>query len=307
MLSGVATHPQGASDVLAFWMCCALMNAPAAVEQIPTGSATVAVTVGGQSLDLYTYRPANYTDGPLLLVFHGVLRNADDYRDHARGMGDRFRALIVAPRFPEDRFPIVSYQQGGLKLNGEVQPRNRWTWELIPQIATEVRRREGRPDLPYYLIGHSGGGQFLIRLSGFTTTDARRIVVSNPGTYLLPSREHDYPFGFGGLPDELANDAALQRHLAQPITLYLAMEDTERDEYFDQTPPAERQGATRWERGNNAYKAAHELAKARGWTCNWRLVPVPGVGHDYEKMFNHPLCREALFGPEQKPPSPVSD
>jgi pimeloyl-ACP methyl ester carboxylesterase len=307
MLSGVATHLQGASDVLAFWMCCALMNDPASAEKIPSGPARVTVAVGGQPLDLYTYRPEGYADGPLILVFHGVLRNADDYRDHARGLGDRFRALIVAPRFPEDRFPTASYQQGGLKVNGEVQPRSRWTWELVPQIADEVRRREGRPDLPYYLIGHSGGGQFLIRLSGFTSTEARRIVVSNPGTYLFPSREHEYPYGFGGLPDDIAADDALRRYLAQPITLYLAREDTERDEHFDQTPPAERQGATRWERGNNAFRAAHALAEARGWTCHWRLVPVPGVGHDHERMFNHPLCHEALFGAEQKPSSPVSD
>lgn len=293
--------------MLGLWLCCTLMSDSSVMDTIPSGSATVPVTVGGHDLDLFTYKPADYSDGPLILVFHGVLRNAEEYRDHARGMGDRFRALIVAPRFPEDRFPIPSYQLGGLLIDGEVQPRSRWTWELIPQMVREVRRREGRPDLPYYLIGHSGGGQFLIRLSGFTPTEARRIVVSNPGTYLFPARDHDYPYGFGGLPDGLADDSVLKRFLEQPITLYLAMNDTERDEHFDQTPPAERQGATRWERGNNAYKAAHELAQKRGWKCNWRLVSVPGVGHDHQLMFDHETCREALFGPEFPSSTKASD
>jgi hypothetical protein len=220
-------------------------------------------------------------------------------------MGDRFGALIVAPRFPEDRFPIPSYQLGGLKIGGVVQPRSKWTWELIPLIAEEIRKREGKPDLPYDLIGHSGGGQFLIRLSGFTNTEARRIVVSNPGTYLFPSRDHDYPYGFGGLPDDISNDAALQRYLAQPITLYLAMNDTERDEYFDVTPAGERQGRTRWERGNHAFKLAQELAKKRGWKFHWRLVSVPDVGHDHQLMFDHALCRDALFGTQ--PASPASE
>jgi len=281
--------------VVGLLLCCAWMSdAPAAT--IPAGSATVHVTVGGHPLELFTYKPANYAGGPLLLVFHGVLRNGDEYRDHAKGMGDRFGSLIVAPRFPEDRFPIPSYQLGGLKLDGEVQPRSKWTWELVPKIVDEVRQREGTPELPYDLIGHSGGGQFLIRLAGFTDTKARRIVVSNPGTYLFPSCDHDFPYGFGGLPDETSDDAALQRYLAQPITLYLAMGDTERDEYFDVTPAGERQGSTRWERGNNAYRLAHELAKNRGWVCNWRLVPVPGVGHDHQLMFDNSLCRDALFG-----------
>ena len=270
----------------------------ASATPIPTGPAAIKVTVAEHPLELFTYKPADYRGGSMLLVFHGVLRNADEYRDHAKGMGDRFGALIVAPRFPEDRFPIPSYQLGGLKLDGEVQPRAKWTWELVPKIVDEVRKREGKPDLPYDLIGHSGGGQFLIRLSGFTPTKARRIVVSNPGTYLFPSREHDYPYGFGGLPAEISDDAAIKRYLAQPITLYLATEDTERDEHFDVTPPAERQGATRWERGNNAYRLAQTLAKERGWKCNWRLVPVPGVGHDHQLMFDHSLCRDALFGSE---------
>ena len=98
---------------LLFLACLALGQGP-----IPSGSAKLELDVAKARLEVFTYKPADYNDGPLILVFHGVLRNAEEYRDHARGMGDRFRALIVAPRFPEDRFPIPSYQLGGLKLDG---------------------------------------------------------------------------------------------------------------------------------------------------------------------------------------------
>jgi len=152
------------------------------------------------------------------------------------------------------------------------------------------------------LIGHSGGGQFLIRLSAFIAPGAKRIVVANPGTYIFPDRESDYPFGFGALPDELSSDDALRRYLAQPITLYLGEEDKERDEYFNQTPAANRQGGTRWERGQNAFRAAKKLAADRGWPFAWRLVAVPGVGHDHVAMFDNRLCKEALFGPDDKRP-----
>lgn len=266
-------------------------------NQIPRGSHQFTADLDGTEIDLFTYKPESYRDGPLILVFHGVLRNAEEYRDHARGMGDRFGALVVAPRFPQERFPFESYQLGGLVVKGEVRPRANWTWRLVPRIAEAVRRRESRADMPYYLIGHSGGGQFLIRLSGFVATDAKRIVVANPGTLLFPTRDQKYPYGFGGLPDELSGDEALRRYLAQPITLYLGEKDTERDEHLDKSPAAERQGTTRWERGQNAFRVAEKLARDRRWKFNWRLVAVPGVGHDHEAMFDNRLCREALFGP----------
>ena len=266
---------------------------------IPVNTATLEVQFEGVKLELFTYKPETYRDGPLIMVFHGVLRNAEEYRDHAKQMGDRYGALIVAPRFPEPEFPIVKYQQGGLLIDGKATPRASWTWSFIPLIAAEIRRREDRPQMPYYLIGHSGGGQFLVRLAGFLPTDASRIVVANPGTHLFPTTELPYPWGFGGLPEELCTDETLQRYLAQPLTIYLGKNDTERDEYFDVTPNAEKQGMTRYQRGQHAFQAAAELARRREWKFNWRLVEVTDVGHDHQAMFNNPQCDLALFGAPQ--------
>jgi hypothetical protein len=41
---------------------------------------------------------------------------------------------------------------------------------------------------------------------------------------------------------------------------------------------------------------AEELAREKGWRFNWRLVEVPGVGHDGKAMFEHANVAEALFG-----------
>jgi hypothetical protein len=264
---------------------------------LPEGSGLVTVDVRDQSLDLFTYKPPGYRGGPLIMVFHGVLRNADEYRDHARGMGDRHQALIVAPRFPDSDFPLEKYQLGGLRVNGAVRPRNEWTWQLIAPIAEAIRRRESRPEMPLYLIGHSGGGQFLVRLAGFVSTGAKRIVAANAGTLLFPSRDHAFPYGFGELPDELASDEMIRRYLAQPLTLYLGSNDVERDEYLDVKAAADRQGMTRFERGRNAFALGMRLAEERGWEFGWRLVIAEGVEHDHEKMFDHPQCGKALFGP----------
>lgn len=279
-------------------MMSLLIVQTALLTTLPMGPARCVIATSVGRLEVFTYKPASYKAGPMIVVCHGVLRNAEEYRNHAMGMADRFGAVVIAPKFPESEFPIEQYQMGGLIRDGKVQPLDTCSWNAVPNLIAEIRRREGRPDMPFYLIGHSGGGQYLIRLSGFLKTDARRIVVANPGTYLLPSREEPYPFGFGGLPDPLSNDDWIKQFLAQPVTVYLGTEDLIRDEHLNVTPPAERLGKTRFERGQNAFRMAQELAREKGWPFNWRLIKVPRVGHDHQAMFDHELCRLALFGDE---------
>jgi poly(3-hydroxybutyrate) depolymerase len=265
------------------------------------GSSRVEVEVAGHVLSVYAYKPPDYVDGPLIVVFHGLGRNAEEYRDMARGMGERFKALIVAPSFEEKRFPYRKYTRGGLFRNdGSMAPRDEWTWSLVPSLVQEIRRREGRPDMAYYLIGHSAGGQFVARMSGFIQTGANRLVAANPGGYLFPTPAAPFPYGFGGLATELAGEEAMRRYLAQPLTIYLGTDDTDRDADLDKSADADRQGGNRLERGRNAFDAAHRLAERNGWSFQWRLVEAQGVGHDAAAMFDNPKCASALFGPGRK-------
>jgi poly(3-hydroxybutyrate) depolymerase len=270
---------------------------PGAEAAIPTGAAKQELDVGGVRLEVFTYKPRGYKDGPLLLVFHGVSRNAEGYRDSARDLADKCGALVVAPLFDEKRFPTRLYQRGGLLTReGKAAPKEQWTWQLVPKLAQAVRRLEGRPEMPCYLLGHSGGGQFLDRLAGFVPTDAVRIVAANPGTHLFPTHDMPYPYGFGGLPDELADDAALRRYLAQPLTIFLGTADTAQGGDLDDSEAAKKQGASRYQRGLNAFRAAEQLARQKGWPFNWRLVEAPDVGHSEKAMFAAPTCETALFG-----------
>lgn len=267
---------------------------------LPAADASRTIELDRRTLEVFTYKPKTYKDGPLLVVFHGVKRNADEYRDFAKGMGDRFGALIVAPRFDVKQFPTEKYQRGGLLRGDQLAPKAEWTWNLVPKLVDVIRKAEKRPDMPYYLIGHSGGGQFLVRLAGFVKTDALRIVAANPGTHLFPTDELPYPYGFGKLPGELRNDAALQRYFAQPLTIYLGTADIVQDKNFEKTELANQQGMSRYERGKNAFNQAQRLAKKNGWTFNWRLVEAPDIGHDAKRMFDHANSAEALFGKKQK-------
>ena len=264
---------------------------------IPRGTGTIELTVGPRQIpvEALTYKPAAYRDGPLILVIHGVLRNADQYRDHAMALGDRVGALVAAPRFDKERFPTESFQQGGIQREGKTCSRDDWTFSRISEIAAEIRKREERPEMPFYLLGHSAGGQFVERLAGFVDCGALRIVAANPGTHLVPTLEQRFPYGFGGLPEELNNEAALRRYLAQPLTLYLGTADTVVDEHLTVSAEANVQGAVRLERGRKTFEYARQLAHERGWAFHWRLVEAEGVRHDHTLMFNHPEATDALF------------
>jgi len=261
---------------------------------LPTGKSMAEVPFDNVSIKLFVYKPIGFRDGPMLMVFHGVLRNAEEYRDHSIAMGDRFGALIVAPLFDEKTFPLAKYQLGGIVVDGKATPAAERTGQYVNRIAKVLREREGRPDMPYSLIGHSGGGQFLVRLAAFVPTEAQRIVAANPGTYTFPILTAQFPYGFGGLPVELQTDDELKAYLAQPLTIYLGEKDIERDEYLDVSPSADAQGRFRFERGQQAFAAAKKLAADKQWPFGWKLVIAPEIEHDHEKMFNHAACAEAL-------------
>src|SRR5262245_57533593 len=97
-------------------LSCLLAAPPVAAEPIPIGSGRQTVDVDGTRLTVFTYRPA-CADPSLLLVFHGIARNAAEYCDYARALADRDCLLVVAPLFDRRAFPRWRYQRGGIVRN----------------------------------------------------------------------------------------------------------------------------------------------------------------------------------------------
>lgn len=264
---------------------------------VRSGAARYVMNLRGRDIEVFTFKPRSYTGDRMIMVLHGTLRNASEYRDHAARMAEKHRALVVAPRFDRERFPSRLYQRGGIvEKDGRAAPPSAWTYRYIPQIADRIRAMEKKPRLPWWIIGHSAGGQFVARMSAFLRTGAERHVAANPGSHLFPTRDLDFGYGFGGLPGALSNDDAIRRYLSAPLTLYLGTADDKPDRYFDRSPSALRQGPGRYQRGQACFAAAQKLARDKGWEFNWRLVEAEGVEHDHTKMFDHPSCGDALFG-----------
>ena len=262
-----------------FYLFLGISNAYA--DPIKNGNSNFNVKILNSELEIFSYKP-NCKIKSILFVLHGLDRNADDYRDNAIILGDKLCALIIAPRFDKSRFPNSNYQLGGSGHTGE----------YIIQLADWVKQQENR-ELPYSLIGHSAGGQFLSRLAAFTPNNAKRIVITNPSTYVFASFEIDTPYGFKGMYDQNSIENEMKRYLKSPITIFIGIEDVG-EKNLSKDVQAMAQGSNRYERGINAFKSAQSLAKSRGWTFNWRLVQKSGTGHSSKKMFSSDEAIKAL-------------
>lgn len=255
------------------------------------------VRLGGEDVEVFTYRPGDCEAAGLLIVFHGMSRNADDYRDHARGIADRHCWVVFAPRFDAERFSIWRYHGGGVVSESGPQPPELWTVHLVAPLVAWARRSAAAPSLPVYLFGHSAGAQFLSRTAAFAALPGvRRIVIANPSTWVMPDLGEPLPFGFAGVPEGLDAEGLLAAYLRQPVTVYLGAEDTGEENLYRE-PEGLRQGRNRLERGRNVYDAALAAAERYGLACNWQLVEAAGVAHSAQAMLDAPAAARAFAPP----------
>ena len=276
---------------------------PAVAAPLPAGMSEFTLPNEGEPLRIFTYKSPTYTNGPLLVVVHGSDRNASEHRDWAVNLAERFGVLVVAPEFDKERFNDERYKRTlGVLLEGKPQPRDKWTTNAIVRLVAAVRAREARPQLPYYLIGHSGGAQFAVKMAMFMPHEARGFVACNAGSYPFPWLDVNFPYGIGALPAELVSDEAMKRFYAAPLTLYLGTGDVwqRAEDYFDLNPAAMKQGPVRLARGQNFFETSRKIAAEHGWAFNWRIVETPRIAHDAMRMFAAREVEEALFGPKPR-------
>jgi hypothetical protein len=142
--------------------------------------------------------------------------------------------------------------------NGEVLPEGEWTVTLVRDLILRAREREGRPNAPLYLFGHSAGGQFLPRVAAFgPPLEASRIVIANPSTHVLPSTRDPALYGFGSISSPSEAGRMFRAYLERPMTIFLGDQDTGKND-LARGASAERQGGSRLERGENTFQKAQE-------------------------------------------------
>ena len=262
----------------------------------PEGKGEVSVGEGDRTIQVFTYKPKGFSNGPIFFVFHGAKRNADDYRDWSIALAEKHHAMVAAPLFDQERFLAHLYSWGGiLTKDGKLRNEKGWSFPIATELIQDILKREGDPKRDHYLIGHSGGGQFLTRYVAIEPVAAKRVVAATAGTYAFPRLDWDWGYGFGKLPKDLQKEDRFKKMVETPMTIYLGLEDTiPSGENFDASSEANRQGTARLQRGRNFFEYCQKLAKEKGWKFNWTKVEVPNVGHDANLMINDLRIKKAL-------------
>jgi hypothetical protein len=235
-----------------------------------------------RALSLECYRPANQTpDSPVAIVQHGQSRNGREYCDGWISAADRSGLLVVAITFPKDSWPdALVYNNGYVHdAGGAIRPRDAWSL-AIPGRVFALLREAGITTRPKtYLWGHSAGGQYVHRLLATQPHGIFEAVgAANPGWYTLPTLDLPYPDGLGGIG--LGADDII-RLLSYPLVVFAGDRDIDSNaENLPNHDAAKAQGPHRFARAHFYLERGRAEAARLGVACNWKLVVVPGVGHE---------------------------
>lgn len=233
----------------------------------------------GPALKVHFVEPKSATaDAPILIVLHGVNRNADTFRDNWIDIAEANGFRVYAPEFDSERFPGAQNYNLGSVGSGGIS-----AFDAIDPLFDAIRKRHHSSVGGYAIFGHSAGAQFVHRFVMFRP-EARftLAIAANAGWYALPNEEWSWPYGMGGDAEGLVNaHAAFQR----PLLVMLGEDDKDPNApYLRQTPEARAQGAHRLERGQNFLQVAIDEARRQNAPLAWRIATVPGVGHENAQM-----------------------
>jgi hypothetical protein len=267
---------------------------------ISRGPGLLQAMLDGVVFNVYTYKPNGPVRG-ILLIYHGTSRTAGTYRDYAINLADLNDLVVAAPLFDKARFRIRDYHRGGLvDRSGRLKPASQWTTRFVALLADWVRRQEGAAMLPYWCWGHSAGAQFLSRVAAFEQPDARRIVLANASSYVLPlvgsyPKGEAAPYGMGGVYAAAEEQAKLRGYLGMPVTIYLGSRDNDPgDPDLSMKPEAQRQGAQRRHRGERTFILGRRQATALSCAFSWQLVYAPEGEHNTAQMMRSRRVLKAM-------------
>jgi pimeloyl-ACP methyl ester carboxylesterase len=251
---------------------------------------------------LFYFVPAEANQSsPIVLVFHGVERNAIDYRNALISKARAYNFIVVAPEFSEEAFPTNNaYQLGNLFVDGEVplpgqlNPSEVWTFSLIPKIVDFVKLRVPSKRSDVSFIGHSAGAQFLHRLLLFAPDlQVDKAVVSAAGWYTLPDDSVAFPYGIGATS---LQSPTVRQFFARRVLVQVGQLDNDPNAPFlRRNAPSDLQGTNRLERAQYFFERSRQLAQNKQSAFVWSFHPIPGLNHNSSAALSH--SADLLFQP----------
>ena len=272
----------------------------------------------------------------LIIMIHGAGLNANKTFETGQ-------QIIESLKMPKDRFWVLAPQIiEGVKLDekGLLFWDRRWrsggrslstglnkdlpslsSFEVIDRLI-EVAIKLNPGIRRIIILGHSAGGQFIVRYaainnlhefleqqgisiryvvansSNYPYLDQARFHINSQGEILISSREglmkcpgfNKYKYGLEelyGYAERLSPQIIRTRLLARPVMFILGTVDTDRDWSLDKSCEADVQGKNRYERGLLYRHHLKSIVKSSPKSQHiW--LEIPEVGHEATEIFSNP-------------------
>ncbi len=211
---------------------------------------------------------------PILVVVHGISRNAAEHAEAFRAVAAECGMALVAPLFSRELFP--DYQRLGRRGRGLRADL------ALEAILSDVRRRFGVDDHRIHLFGFSGGAQFAHRYALAYPERVAGLMLAAAGWYTLP--DPSLPFPRGLAPCDRLPDLrfSLPAFLRIPTTVFAGERDTRRDETLNRARLLDhRLGSHRFERARRWVELLAAAAEELGIPAHPRFVPLPDSDHEF--------------------------
>lgn len=263
---------------------------------------------GNKQSEFYIYKPSTYNiaSSPILFAYHGIGDNGTGVLNDLIAIADRRGALIVAITFSTHpiRHQVAEYVNGdtinGCSTTGSAT-------KNIKELYKYVLQKEGRNNVPVYMIGFSAGGQFVTRYmylrQAYPDSIPLKMAVSvNPYYYLFPTDTFNGTpmYYYSGLIvdrnnyqyncklDSLFYNFKCPDHIKQYYNEnYGVLIGTADTSPLSDNASAMAQGSNRYQRAQTFYNFGLSDAPNYGTTLNWKYREVIGVGHNENQMFNN--------------------
>jgi pimeloyl-ACP methyl ester carboxylesterase len=214
--------------------------------------------------------------------------NARYYATNWIDFAEKNGLVLIVPVFNQEDFSsrLGDHAMSGYRgLFGREIGADDWVLRLV--IA--YQQAFGMSEEPFYLFGHSAGGQFAGRFLVTHPEWIKRAVIAAAATYPQPDPGLAWPFGMGELHTDIEWDDATVKHVdvvpdkdkwlaatQRPLAVIVGLNDMV--EIPSEFIPGQN-GKNRLSIGRNWVQAMALFAETNGLESQFKFQLVPGQGH----------------------------
>ncbi|MEA2109785.1 MAG: alpha/beta hydrolase [Pseudomonadota bacterium] len=201
---------------------------------------------------------------------------------------EKYGVVLIAPLFPQDRFP--DYQRLGRSNKGARSDL------ALNRIIDEVGFLTGADSKKLFLFGYSGGAQFVHRYAMTFPQNVSGMVIAAAGWYTFPDYSVNYPYGLKNAGKLFGKPFNPENLLDISTCVLVGDQDIARDSelrksnFIDQ-----QQGSNRMNRGKAWIQAMKSAAKTYYLNTAFDFRVLPRSNHSFSRCMDRGGMGRTVF------------